>query len=161
MELGHVEGQPEMPEHALDGTAGGQGGHDLHAPFATRALEDVVQKDPPDHRRPRKAPPPRWSTVEAAVTACGSDGIAWSNRRDDSGAGRECRGEDAKVAAEVARGRGTSAIKRSINTCGVNTNEVVPSRQERLSWSSRRPSSSRVSLLPAIGGRASARAPPR
>ena len=36
----------------------------------------------------------------------------------------------------------------------MNTNEVVPSRQGRLSWSSRRPSSSRVSLLPAIGGRA-------
>jgi hypothetical protein len=58
VELGRVEGQAEMPEHALDGMAGGQGGHDLHAPFATRALEDVVQKDPQiidaqGKRRPR------------------------------------------------------------------------------------------------------------
>lgn len=102
MELGRVEGQAEMPEHSRDGVAGGQGGHDLHAPFATRALEDVVQKDPPDHRRPRKAAAPRWSPVgAAAVRDCGLDGIAWSNRRDDSGAGSERRGENAKVAAEV------------------------------------------------------------
>ncbi len=101
MELRRVEGQPEMPEHALDGMAGGQGGNDLHAPFATRALEDVVQKDPPDHRRPRKAAPSRWSPVGAAVRACGLYEIDGGNRRDDSGAGSECRGEYAKVAAEV------------------------------------------------------------
>jgi hypothetical protein len=50
----------------------------------------------------------------------------------------------------------TTAIvtSRSMSSCGVKTNAVVPSRQGRLSRSSRRPSSSWDSRSVAIGGRA-------
>jgi hypothetical protein len=47
MELGRGCGKAEVTEDALDGGRRGQRRYDLHAPFAPRTLEDVLEEDAP------------------------------------------------------------------------------------------------------------------
>ena len=93
-----------MPEHPLDGMAGGQRGHDLHAPFATHALEDVTFRKTPA----RSSTPKESAAPEGGLPGQGrrqSLRVGRDRLEQPLGtipaAGSECRGENAKVAAEV------------------------------------------------------------